>query len=231
MSQRIYLLFLLFFIFSKNANAQLAHELLRQGDAFYKEKNYSDAQKVYQKAKEQNYNKANQSAYNLGNTYYQQGDFDKAGKEFSESSPYLTTSEQQSRGFYNEGNTFFQQKKYKESIEAYKKSLRLNPDDIATKKNMALAKKQLKQEQQENKKENQPQNQPQNDKNQQQQKENNEEKPKNQQQQKESPKEQQQQEQKQEQLLKIITEEERKVNQRLNQHKKQPSTKSNGKDW
>jgi Ca-activated chloride channel homolog len=233
MSLRISLLFFTFFIFSKTSNAQLAHELLRKGDALYKEKKYEEAQKAYQKAKEQNYNKATQSAYNLGNTYYQQGYFDKAAKEFSESSAYLGTSIQQSQGFYNEGNVFFQQKKYKESIEAYKKSLRLNADDIAAKKNLALAKKQLEQEQQQNKKqkedskENQPQNQPQNDKKEQPKKEEKNKK----QEPKQNAQEQQQKQQQKEQLLKIIAEEERKVHQRLNGQKKQPSTKSNGKDW
>ena len=47
------------------------------------------------------------------------------------------------RAFYNLGNAQFKQQKYKEALESYKQSLRLNPADQQAKYNYAYTKRLL----------------------------------------------------------------------------------------
>lgn len=89
------------------------------------------------------------------------------------------------KSFYNLGNMSFNDEQYDQSIELYKASLRLNPDNQQTRENLRLA--QLKKQEQE---QNQDQNQDQKDQEQQQQE---------QQQQDQQQQEQQQQQQQQQQ--------------------------------
>ena len=76
--------------------------------------------------------------------------------------------------FHNSGNLALKQKKYQEAVEAFKESLRLQPDNFETKSNLAYAQKMLKDQQQnqqnqQNNDQNQNQDQQQNDNQQQQQ--------------------------------------------------------------
>ena len=154
--------------------------------------------------------------------------------------------------FYNKGNTHIIKNEYDKAIEAYKQSLRLNPNDVDAKKNLAFAKKMQKEQekkdknqdknkqQQQNQDKNQQQNQ---DKNQQQQQnqdknqEKNQDKnnPQQQNQDKNSQQTQQQQapkltEDNAERLMKIMDNEDQKVQQRLRKGKGQKKTPS-AKDW
>jgi tetratricopeptide (TPR) repeat protein len=59
------------------------------------------------------------------------------------------------------GNSFFQQKEYSKAIESYKKALRLNPNDQATRYNLALALSKKNDHKKKPKQNNSKQNQPQ----------------------------------------------------------------------
>ena len=69
-----------------------------------------------------------------------------------------------SAGFYNLGNSFLKSNKLKESIDAYKNSLRLNPQNLEAKYNLAHA-QDLLQQQQQQQQQNQDQQQQKQDKN------------------------------------------------------------------
>ena len=53
---------------------------------------------------------------------------------------------------YNIGNSYYQKKDYRNAINSYIKTLRLNPKDINSKKNLELARKKLKEKMQQEKK-------------------------------------------------------------------------------
>ena len=89
------------------------------------------------------------------------------------------------KSYYNLGNMSYNDEQYDQSIELYKASLRINPDNLQTRENLRLA--QLKKQEQE---QNQDQNQDQKDQEQQQQQQ-------EQQQQQDQQQQQQQQEQQQ----------------------------------
>ncbi|MGB5030148.1 MAG: tetratricopeptide repeat protein, partial [Chitinophagaceae bacterium] len=137
---------------------------------------------------------------------------DEALKAFSELSDKANEKELRSKSFYNKGVVLTQQKKLEESIEAYKNSLRQNPDDKEARENLQKALLELKKKNPPKKKE-EKENQ----------KKKQQEQQKKQQQPKMSPKEA-------EQRLKLLEQKEKEVNQRLQKEK----SKTGGgqvKDW
>ena len=61
----------------------------------------------------------------------------------------LRTDDERAQAFYNLGNAQFKQQKYKEALESYKQSLRLNPSDQEAKYNYAYTKRLLQKQQNE----------------------------------------------------------------------------------
>lgn len=90
--------------------------------------------------------------FNLADALYKQAKPAKAAEEFEQLTKETDNSKEKAMVYHNLGNSLLAQKKIDESIDAYKKSLRLNPNDMETKYNLAYAEK-MKQ-QQKNKKKN-----------------------------------------------------------------------------
>ena len=132
------------------ASAQSAKKMVRKGNKAFEQNNYSDAEVKYKKAleKKPGYIKGK---FNLGDAYYQEKDYKDADSLFSEVTATAKSSEVKAKAWYNKGNSLLAQKKYRESIEAYKNALRLNPTDTAAKYNLEYARKKLKKQQQQQK--------------------------------------------------------------------------------
>jgi Ca-activated chloride channel family protein len=85
--------------------------------------------------------------YDRGAALYALGRFPEAQREFARATdspdPALKAD-----SYYNMGNALFKQEQLKEAAEAYKRSLRLRPDDRRTKWNLELALRKLDEEQQ-----------------------------------------------------------------------------------
>lgn len=146
--------------FSFTLHAQSERKLVRSGNSDYEDGNFSEAEVQYRKALDENPNYFN-GKFNLGDAMYRQDNYEESGKLFNELTEANLTDEQKSGAFYNLGNTFLKANKFQESIEAYKKSLRLNPDDYDAKYNLEYARKML-DDQQQNQDQDQDQNQDQN---------------------------------------------------------------------
>lgn len=117
--------------------AQRDHRYLRQGDRNYEENDLGAAEEAYRKALE-----AQESAkgtYNLGNSIYQQGRYDEAIKHYEKAAEASRDPQARANAFHNLGNAYFQQGDYANSAEAYKNALRLSPNDMETKINLAQA--------------------------------------------------------------------------------------------
>ncbi|WP_203257471.1 tetratricopeptide repeat protein [Hyunsoonleella ulvae] len=89
--------------------------------------------------------------YNLGNSYYEKGNFEEALYRHQQTAKLATSKEAKHKAFHNMGNVLMQNKKCKEAVEAYKDALRNNPLDDETRYNLALAKECAKQQEEENK--------------------------------------------------------------------------------
>ena len=185
--------------------------------------------------------------YNLGNVLYQQERFNEAVNYYKEAVGNAESQTQKANAYYNLGNSNLaqmktlknnpqeQQQALKQGVEAYKNALKINPDDKATKYNLAYAQRLMKQMQQNPP----PQSQSGESQDQEEQDQEEEEKKEQPQVQKETPgkDEKKKKEPKQgemskkeaERLLRIAEEEERKVQAKMNKKKGETSPKS--KDW
>jgi len=145
-------LFCLFLIVSVSSYAQTDKKYLRKGNREYDKNKYSESEISYRKAIDKN-KQSPDAVFNSGDALYKQNKFEDAGKQFIESSNQTADKLKKSDGFYNLGNSFFKANKFQESIDAYKNSLKLYPQNAQAKYNLAYAADQLKkqQEQQKNK--------------------------------------------------------------------------------
>ncbi|MEG1119055.1 MAG: VWA domain-containing protein, partial [Bacteroidales bacterium] len=151
--------------------AQTDKKEVRKGNRFYEKKNYKESEVEYRKAllKDSTSVGAN---YNLANTLYKMEDAANAEKAYGaiadtigkmkyntdwEIDKTKTFPSIASDYYHNLGNSYLAQKKYSEAVEAYKNSLRRNPNDMETKANYAYAKKKL-DEQQKNQQQNKDKN-------------------------------------------------------------------------
>jgi len=141
-------------------------ELLNKGNEYFQEQDFEKAEEYYKKSLEvdNQYYKAN---LNTGHSLFRQAfsliqQQDSIGfKKCSESELFYNNSieltenkNEKAESFYNLGNSQLLGQKLEESIESYKKSLRLLPENVNAKHNLALAQYLLnkKQENQENQK-------------------------------------------------------------------------------
>ena len=145
----VILSFILVFALPAFSQKQVRKEL-RKGNKEYNTGKYTEAEINYRKALEANA-RSSEAAYNLGNTLYRQSKFPEAEQQYE-----AALSQEKDKGmgaatFHNTGNIFMSSKDYQKSVDAYKKSLRLNPNDDETRYNLALAQKLLENQQQQQK--------------------------------------------------------------------------------
>lgn len=145
--------------------AQSERKLVRSGNSEYEDGNFSDAEVQYRKALDENPNSF-KGKFNLGDAMYEQENFEESAKIFNDLTEANLTDEQKASAYYNLGNNLLKAEKYQESIEAYKKSLRLEPTDYNAKYNLEYARKKLddQEQQQQNQDQNQDQDKDQQDK-------------------------------------------------------------------
>ena len=126
-----------------DGNEQASAELFDEAEMAYR--------KALSKAPERT-----EALYNLGNTHFQEQDFDEAKQRFFQTQKFAENKSSKHHAFHNLGNVFMKQKDYAKAVEAYKNALRNNSEDEETRYNYALAKELLEKEQ--DKEQNQDQN-------------------------------------------------------------------------
>lgn len=215
-----------------SASAQKAErDHIRKGNRAFKDSVFVDAEVNYRKALEVN-PKSSISMYNLGNTLVRQNKVQEAMEQYSAAAKIEKDKSKLAYIFHNIGDIFQTQKDYAKAVEAYKESLRNNPQDDETRYNLALAQKLLKD--QEQNQQNQDQNKEQEKKDQEKKDQENKQDQQNNQQQ-QPPQSQKQNEQMSkenaEQLLKSVMQDEKDVQDKV---KKQQQVIQGGrleKDW
>ncbi|TFG88963.1 MAG: tetratricopeptide repeat protein, partial [Candidatus Atribacteria bacterium] len=155
------LLFMLWFTGSLFAQAD--RKFIRQGNREYEKEKFSESEISYRRAIDKNKGSGD-AVFNSGDALYKQKKYEDAGKQFIESHKMNEEKDKRSASMYNLGNSLLMSNKLQESIEAYKNSLKLKPDNMEAKYNLAyvqdLLKKQEEQQQQQQQqnKDNQDQN-------------------------------------------------------------------------
>ncbi len=133
-----------------HANAQTEKKSIRQGNREFNKKDFTSSEISYRKAIEKNPSSF-KGNFNLADALYKQDKHEETVKLLDGLSGANVSDVQKSNVYYNMGNSYLKQQKLKESIDSYKKSLRLNPNDNEAKYNLAEAQRMLKQQQQKDK--------------------------------------------------------------------------------
>jgi Ca-activated chloride channel homolog len=239
---------------SVSSTAQTAHQSLRKGDADYAKNDFKKSEEHYRRALETE--KSSKAAYNLGNAIYGQKRYDEAIQQYDDVAKKTNDNQLKFNSLYNKGNAHFWKKEYPQAVDAYKNALRLNPNDDDAKKNLALAQRMKKKEDEQKKKDEQnkdknkkdDKNKDEKDKDKQNPNDNKDDQSKNEdknqqdknkqqpnqpdQKPNQNPQEQAQQDLKKEEakrMLQIMDDEERKVQQRLKKGTPRPTRST--KDW
>ncbi len=188
-------------IVSPSLSGQEEREYIRKGNKLYKKSEFAGSEGMYRRAQTPQ-SPSKDAIFNLGDALYKQGRFGEAADEFTRTIAASTgDSLKQADGLYNLGNSLLKEQKFGESIEAYINSLKIKPDNMQAKYNLAYAQDQLKKQEEEKQKQdkNQDKNQDQKDKDKDNKQDKDDQEKKDDQQQQDQPQDQQDQQQQQQQ--------------------------------
>jgi len=143
-----------FLLVSVSLYAQADKKYIRKGNREYDKNKYSESEISYRKAVDNN-KQSPDALFNIGDALYKQDKFEEAGNQFIENANQNIDNDKKSAGLYNLGNSLLKANKLPESIEAYKKSLKLRPDNVEAKYNLAYAQDLLKEQQEQQQKQQQ----------------------------------------------------------------------------
>jgi len=140
------------FLFSLSASAQSketeaqnkkSRTFIRKGNSSYQNNNFDKAELNYRKALAIN-PKSKSANFNLGNTLFSQQKFQESVESYEKSIDKNDDKLSRARAYHNLGNAYFKSNQLEQAIQAYENALKLNPSDMDTKYNLAMAKKQQK---------------------------------------------------------------------------------------
>ena len=234
MMKKFYILSLLLVASAGQVLAQQKtdRDYLRSGNKLYNDSLFIKAEVDYRKALELN-PKSTDAMFNLANALLMQQKAKEAMEQYESVSKIEKDKEKLAQIYHNMGVILQSSKQLPQCIEAYKESLRNNPKDDETRYNLALAQKQLKDQQQDQQNQDQQQQQ-------QEQKEDKQDQNKDQQEQDQKDQQQNQQQQQQnknemskenaQQLLNAVMQDEKNVQDKVKKQI-QIQGKKLEKDW
>ncbi len=144
-----------------SAYGQVDRKDVRKGNREFRKENYKEADIDYRKAlvKDSLSLAAN---YNLANTLYRNGDMEQAKQVLDRIKDVAPASASAADYYFNAGDVAIARQDWQGAVEAFAKSLLINPGDLEAKENYIYAKEKLKDQQQNQQNQNQDQNQDQN---------------------------------------------------------------------
>ena len=232
MLRKFYILSMLLCVGAGHAFAQekTDRDYLRSGNKLYNDSLFIKAEVDYRKALEIN-PKSTDAMFNLANALLMQQKAKEAMEQYESVSKIEKDKEKLAQIYHNMGVILQSSKQLPQCIEAYKESLRNNPKDDETRYNLALAQKQLKDQQQNQQNQDQQQQQ-------QEQKEDKQDQNKDQQEQNQDQQQQPQQQQNKnemskenaQQLLNAVMQDEKNVQDKVKKQR-QIQGKKLDKDW
>lgn len=123
---------------------------IKNANKAYKKGDYADAESIYHR----HYKKAKAKGgldEELAQTEYRMRDFNRALKHYTRKYQKSNSKKDKARLKHNIGNAYFEKGDYKKAINAYKESLRINPNDEETRYNLSQALRRSNEEQKQNK--------------------------------------------------------------------------------
>jgi len=131
-----------FLLLTQTLFAQSMRARVNQGNKLFEQDKFEEALNSYQDALLDD-PMNDKVIFNKGGALYKLKKYDES---ISELQKVVGSKDMQlsAKAWHNIGNAYFQQDKLQESIDAYKRSLELNPNDYDTKYNLELARAKLK---------------------------------------------------------------------------------------
>jgi len=217
-----------------SAWSQADRKYIRQGNREYSKDKYSESEISYRRALDVNKESAD-AVFNSGDALYKLNKYEDAGRQFAKNHDMNDGPLKKSASLYNLGNSLLMADKVKESIDAYKGSLKLDPDNMEAKYNLAYAqdllKQQEQQQQQQQEKQNGDQNQDKQDKQEKQEKQENSDNKQDENQQKEQPQQQGISKEDAERLLNALANDEKNVQEKVKLAKALKAKTITEKNW
>lgn len=128
---------------SEEKQKKASRTLIRKGNSNYQNNNFEKAELNYRKALV-THPKSRTANFNLANTLYNQQKFQESIDYYEKCVDKTDDKLSRARTYHNLGNAYFKANQLNEAIQAYENALKLNPGDMDTKYNLAMAKKQQK---------------------------------------------------------------------------------------
>lgn len=231
MIRRILIVLLSFY--AVMAEAQTDRQLVRSGNKHFHQQNFVKAEAEYCKALSKKSDNA-QALYNLGCALMMQKKDSLAFEQFEAATRVEKSSMRKAMIYHNIGFLYQSHQMYGQAINAYKESLRNNPNDDETRYNLELCKRLNKQNKNRNKDNKQNKQDKKQNKGNNQNKENNKNKDNNKNknnQQSKAQKDEKLSKDNAEQLLKAAMQEENATRQRIKDSMKRGATRKLDKNW
>ena len=128
-------------------SAQQANKIIREGNLSYQKGDFQKAIQDYYQALKKDPG-SNTAVYNLANALEKANQPDQAVQQYDQLIHDTRNPQLQSAAYYNKGVTLAKEKKLPDAIASFKKSLILEPDDVAARENLQKAINELKKQQQ-----------------------------------------------------------------------------------
>jgi tetratricopeptide (TPR) repeat protein len=221
------------FVLSTSFAQSDEQKFVRDGNKFYKEKKFTEAEKNYLNALGKQAN-SYRGAFNLGDAYYKQGKYKEASEQFEMLAAKKPSSDTLSKIYHNLGNSYLKQKEFEKSINAYKNALKQNSGDEDARYNLAYAQKMLKQQQEQQKQEQEKKDEEKKDEKKDEKNEKNDDKKKHEKKEEKQQQEQQKQDISKEdaqRLLEAMNNDEKKLRDKMNEKKAKVAKGQIEKDW
>ena len=128
------------FLIPQVSNAQKERKLIRDSYKMYNDSNYAGAQEASVKAMVEAPN-SYEANFNYADALFKQQKVDEALEQFEKLAANESDKARLSELYHNIGNCHYVKNEYDKSIDAYKKSLRADPANNATRYNLVAAQK------------------------------------------------------------------------------------------
>lgn len=217
MNLKSLLILLVYLCVSTIALAQSDASYFRKGNDQYNNGKYNEAEIQYRKGLEKNKDSWT-GQYNLADALYKQEKYKEASVLLDSLAKRTKNPKQMSSVYHNLGNSLLREKAYEESIDAFKKSLKLDPEAEDSRYNLSYAYKMLKKQQEKQQQ-------------QQQQQQKQEKKEENKEQKQEEQKKQNINQQEAERMLDALDQQEKQLRKNQQKKEKREGVGGAGKDW
>lgn len=227
---RIALLTVFTTLFVSQVFAQVENPEVRRGNRAFKSEQFQEAELKYRSALEQN-PQSLRALYNLASSLYKQGRYDEAANILDGLAKLDIPESKRADILHNLGNAHIRNQQLQEGIESYKDALRIRPEDMDTRHNLAHAMQLLQEQEQQQQGDGEDDQQDQDQQDDQQQQQDGNEDQQNQEQQQQQPRPDQLTPEDAQRILDALNQQEQEIQEKIDREEKQRRPQRQQREW